>query len=542
MLDESARSLGPAPSVLTSGGGSRRGTRRAFMRRAVAASAGALTAPLLAHLEAIPALAQPKTGGLLNVAQEVDPISLDPHTRPNLSAYQAFEHIYEGLVTLDKDLNIMPLLAQSWSIPDAGTYVFRLRRGVRFHDGSELAADDVKYSLERSFDPTSSGFGSLVRDFVDRIDVVDRYTVRIRLKQPHAPFLAWLAYRRGSGIAKAGSAEKMNLNVQANGTGPFRLKEYLPDSHIVYERHRGYWQEELPYLNGMLFKVLVEEDARVAGLRSRALDYSLLSQVGADRLAGLGDINILRSTRAWMPIVRFNMARKPFDDVRVRQAINFALDRKAIIDKVASGAGVLTGFIPTGYGDWYIPPEKLPWRQDLEQARRLLAEAGYPNGFRTTIKASPQFAEFVAAAVVIAEQLKRINIDAQIAQVEWGHYVRDETRAGGFNYDLAITAATFRHDPDGYFRFHLHSTKSPVFNTGYRNPRVDELIDNAVIVTDRRERKKLYTELQEHLMRDIPVLHLYVGLKFESLQRHVKGYMPMFSDARESFKTTWFDK
>ncbi len=517
-------------------------TRRALLGRAVATGAGVAMAPLLTRAQSVPVLAQQATpGGFLYAAQEVDPVSLDPHNRSNFSSFQAFEHLYESLVAYDKSLNIVPSLAQSWTTPDATTYVFTLRRGVRFHDGSELVADDVKYSMDRVLDPrTASPWGGIVKPFIDRVEVVDRHTVRIRLTKPYPPLLGWFAYRRGSGIVKAGSAEKLNFAIQANGTGPFALKEYVPESHVIYTKHRGYWESGLPYLDGFMFKVLTQEDARIAGLLTRSLDYAFLSQEGSDRLKGVAHVNVVRSLRAWVAMLRTNPSRKPWNDVRVRQALALALDRKAIIDKAAGGAAVLSGFIPAGYGDWFTSAEKLPWRHEPERARRLLAEAGYPQGFRTTIKASPQYPEFVSAAVVIAEGLKQSGIDAQIIQMEWGQFVRETGATGGNNYDLAITAFVFRHDPDGYFRFYYHS-KDPN-NPGYLNPKVDDIMDKAVTSADRRERKRLYVELERVLFDEVPYIPLYTSYKVEAFQRRVKGYVPMFSDSRESFKEAWIER
>jgi len=517
-------------------------TRRALLRSAAAAGAGAAMAPLLTQIQHHTALAQEvRAGGFLTAAQEVDPVSLDPHNRSNFSSFQAFEHIYESLVAYDRNLSIVPSLAESWSTPDPTTYNFRLRRGVRFHDGGELVADDVKYSLDRVFDPkTASPWGSIVKPFIERIEVVDRNTVRIKLTQPYPPLLGWFAYRRGSGIVKAGSADKLNFNIQAIGTGPFALKEYVPDSHVVYQKHREYWQSGIPYLSGFMFKVLTQEEARVAGLQARALEYAFLSQEGADRLKGVAHVDVLKSLRAWVAMLRTNPSRRPWSDVRVRQALALALDRKALIDKAVGGAAVPSGYIPAGYGDWFTPADKLPWKRDLDRSRRLLSEAGFPQGFRTTIKASPQYPEFIAAAVVIADNLKQVGVDAQIIQMEWGQFVRETGVQGGNNYDLAITAFVFRHDPDGYFRFYYHS-KDPN-NPGYRNAKVDELMDKAVTTVNRQERRRFYAEMQQILYDEVPYIPMYTTYKAEAMQKYVKGYVPMFSDSREFFKETWLDK
>ncbi|MBI4280280.1 MAG: hypothetical protein HY660_17650, partial [Armatimonadetes bacterium] len=154
--------------------------------------------------------------------------------------------------------------------------------------------------------------------------------------------------------------------------------------------------------------------------------------------------------------------------------------------------------------------------------------------------ASPLYAAFVSSAVVSAANLTLVGIDAQIVQMEWGQFVRETGVGGGHNYDLSITAFVFRHDPDGYFRFYYHSKDRN--NPGYLNPKVDDLMDRAVTSADLRERKRLYTELQQILYTEVPYIPLYTSYKAEAIRKRVKGYVPMFSDSREFFRETWLDR
>lgn len=484
--------------------------------------------------------AEPKPGGHFIAALEVDPVGLDPQKHGNFSAIQAHEHIYEGLTEYDESMIVRPCLAESWEMPDDSTYIFHLRKDVKFHDGTDFVADDVKYSFERLLDPETAS--PMVESFnlIENVEVIDDNTVKFNLADPWAGFLGALAYRRSSSILKAGAAEKMNLDMQSVGTGPFKLVDYVPYDHVEYVKFDDYWKQPLPYVDRFTYKIVVDEEARVAGLRAGALHFAALSAEGAQRITGDENIELFEFPKAWLGYMPGNLGRKPFDDVRVRQAVNYALDFQEIIDKARSGAGVLTGPIATGFGDWYIPLEELPWKQDVAKAKDLLATAGLPDGFETTIKCSPQYPEFVATAVVVAEQLKQIGVKAELIQQEWGEFAHDVSKAGGFNFDMAVSAMSFRSDPDGYFSSWVHPDAA--WNTGYDNPTVSELTYAAATSGDSDERHQLYDQIQEIVMEEVPQFWCYAATAFHAVQRTAKGYVAQFSDLRAlGFRQVWLD-
>ena len=228
----------------------------------------------------------PKRGGTLVAAAEIDPIGLDPHNSSNFSSAQAYDHIYESLTSYDEKTNIVPCLATSWEITNGGkTYTFKLRPNVKFHNGQTMTADDVKYSIERVLDPkTASPWISWLKA-IKEIKVVDPLTVQMNLDAPY-PLLGSFAGIRASGIIPKGLAEQENLKIKGIGTGPFKLVEYVPQDRIVYARNPDYWDKSLPYLDGMVFKVLTEENARIAALRAGQIQYAFLSGQGAAQLEG----------------------------------------------------------------------------------------------------------------------------------------------------------------------------------------------------------------------------------------------------------------
>ena len=214
------------------------------------------------------ATGSPKSGGTLVAAAEIDPISLDPHTNSNFSSVQAYDHLYESLTMYDERTNIVPCLAHSWEITNGGkTYTFKLRPNVKFHNGQPMTAEDVKYSIDRVLDPRTASPWRSWLDSIKEIKVVDPVTVQMELGAPY-PLLGSFAGMRAAGIIPKGLAEKENLKIRAIGTGPFKLVEYVPQDHVTYARNPDYWDKPLPYLDGMVFKVLTEENARIAALRA----------------------------------------------------------------------------------------------------------------------------------------------------------------------------------------------------------------------------------------------------------------------------------
>lgn len=484
-----------------------------------------------------------KRGGSIIIAQENDPVSLDGQKAQNYSAVQAIEFTYESLTMYDDKLNVVPALAASWENPDPQTYLFKLRDGVKFHNGKELDAEDVKYSFDRLLAKETASPNLSWFDSIDKLEATSKNTVKMTLKNPYPPILANIAALRGSQIMPAGAAEKANLQMTAVGTGPFKIVEYVPQDHVTYQANPDYWDKGMPYVKDMTMKIMVDEDARVAGLRAGQIDYAFLSAEGKNRLKDTKDVTVLEGPRAWLVVHEYNCSRTPLNDVRVRQAIALAVDRQEVIDKAASGAGVLSGPVATGHTDWWIPPEDLKakyYKQDIAKAKQLLANAGLPNGFKTTIKCSPQYPEFVSATVVFAEQLKKIGIEAQIIQLEWGQFIKEVGAAGSFNFDIQTTARTFYPDPDVYLYQFYHSKGK--LNSGYRNAKIDDLLDQGRNVLDHAKRRDIYLQAQDILLQEYPQLWWYVGKNIEGLRNTVKDYAQSFSSRRFSLKHAWLDK
>jgi len=514
--------------------------RRAFLTRGAVAAGLAGLGFVRSPLGVLRAdAAGPSRGGMLLAAQDVDPISLDPHTNANLSALQAYEHAYESLTAYDQRLNVLPALAARWTISaDQKTYTFYLRPGVRFHNGQTLIGDDVKYSIERVLDPATASPFRNVFTVIDGVRVVDPLTVEVHLTEPYPGLLAEFASLRASGIVPDRIADRVNLKVQAVGTGPFRLTEYVAQDHLTYTRFDQYWAQPLPYLDGMTFKVLTDEDTRLAALKAGQIQYAGLSAQAAATVTSAPGLAVLSAPFAWAAAHRLDVAQKPLDDSRVRRAIRMAIDTNEVIQKSVYGAGVPTGPLPTGFDGWALDSRSLPYQKpDMDGARRLLAAAGYPNGgFTITAKCSPQYPEFVAFSLVLQDAARKLGVTVNVERLEWGAYLKATARP--FDFQLGATAWTFRSDPDGYLYPFFHS--SGVFNAGpYRNPRVDALLDQARHTASYPQRVQMYRDIQRILLDDAAAFWYYAKVNFEVLSVRVRGYAQSFTGRRMFLKNAW---
>ncbi|HLJ59344.1 MAG TPA: ABC transporter substrate-binding protein [bacterium] len=491
------------------------------------------------------AAAAPKRGGTFVAAQEIDFVSLDPHTDSNFSAAQGFEHIYESLTGYDEKTNVVPSLATKWEIANGGKqYTFHLRPNVKFHNGQPLTADDVKYSMDRVLDPKTASPWLSWFSAIKEIKVVDPMTVQMNLDAPYPDLLGAFAGMRASGIMPKGYAERENLKIKAVGTGPFKLVEYVPQDHITYVRNPDYWDKPLPYFDGMTFKVLTEENARLAALRAGQVQYATLSAQGVAQLQNAPGITVMKAPNAWVALHYINVSKKPLDDARVRRALRMAVDTSEVIQKATYGAAVPSGPIPTGYGDWSLDPKTLPYlKPDLDGAKKLLAEAGFPNGgFTVELSCSPQYPEFVASTLIVQDAARKLNVTANVVQMEWGAFVaahNQEIATGGKQGGTVFASAnTFRPGPDGYI-YPYFSSKGTINDGGYRNPKLDPLMDEARAISNHDQRRSLYVQIQRTLLDESPNWWWYAKINIEALSSKVQGYAQSFTGRRFLLKKAW---
>ncbi len=506
----------------------------------------ATTAPAAAPKAAEP----PASGGKIVIGQDVAPVNLDVQRSGSFPSVEAFEHIYESLARFDENLQVQPSLAESWETPDPTTYTFHLRRGVKWHNGREFVASDVVFWHQRVSDPKIGSPDRPTFSPIEQVEALDDYTARMKLKKPFASLIPSLAAMRGSGIPNRETVEQHgDLTTHAVGTGPYKLAEYVPNDYTRYVRNPDYWVKGLPLIDEITLKVMPEEDQRIAALRAGQIHIGSLSAVGAQRLANEKSVTVMQSPKAQLWMVQMNAQKKPWDDIRVRKALSMAIDRRAIVEKAAQGAGVLSGPVPTGHTDWYIPEDKLPYRQDIEGAKKLLAEAGYPNGLKATIKTSNAYREMVASSVEIKNQLQAVGIDLTVEQLEWTQLLKVQAVAGDPNtipdYELTTSRFIFFPDPDGYIGRFTPERNAIISSsaTALQDDRITQLLDMAEATTDHAERKKLYDEAQMRMMNDVlNALWVFNGSQIDGVSNALKGYKQSFTGYRYLIRQAWLSQ
>jgi len=458
---------------------------------------------------------------VLEVAVDASPVGLDPHRATAFSTFQMINGtIYEGLTAIDKDLRVQPGLAQSWTIsPDGKTYTFKLRPGMVFHDGAKVEAADVVATINRVLSkeiasPLASRLAAL-----DRAEAVDAVTVVLTLKEPSAPLLVSIASI--AIVPRSMEAEKESLQRTPIGTGPFKFKEWQANGFVALEKHAGYWRQGAPKLDGIKFNIVPESATRQVGIGSG--QYAMLPNIDAAtamQLKGRPGVKLAETLELAYTFVGVNTSRPPFDDARVRQAVNFALNRSEIIAAALFGAGVPGGPLSPALKDWAMPASEFAcYKHDPAKAQALLKEAGHAGPVAITINVLPR-QDIRDIAQVVQAQLNKAGFKVELKNQEMGQFIQDWRNS---NFDMFASTNAGSADPDDYF-FRTFRTGGSTNVFKYTNSELDGLLDSARTMQDAGARKTAYTKVQGILACDGPIMHIAYGQLFTALRNNVQGF------------------
>ena len=540
--------MSETPTVDESGGNGL--NRRDLLVKAGVVGAGAVAAGSMAGVAAAAPKrigATPKKGGKLTFALEQDPVHIAPFGAILTSNHWGKEPMYESLIEWDAKLNQRPALAQSWKVVDPRTVDFTLKRGIRFHNGKEVTAADVKYSVEGWLNPPLPGSVTTVNQVpsIESAEVRSKYVVRMKLKKPDARLFGFLAWTRYSAIVPEGMYQQVNAGREGIGTGPFRLTSFTPGQGTEYQAYTNYRKKGLPYLSQLSLPTMPDEQARIAALRAGAIDGATLSPDGARTFQGNSSFTVLRGlTAAFRELQMTQKAGedKPWHDVRVRQAVNFAINRQQIIDRVYNGFGEYSGHVPPGYGPWPLTRAELRnnyLKFNLAKARTLMRQAGFGNGFEVTMSTFSTPLDFGQVAAVIKSQLDQIGINVNIKAEEPGTFAANNG-AGRFDWDL--TARGMRGDVDGYTsEFNPANAIYKVWYPEYKNVKMWRLVGNGFITLDDKKRLAMYKELEKILLTELLQVPLVAVSKFQVVRKRVKNMYVAFSDFNTGLKTAWVE-
>ncbi len=477
-----------------------------------------LVVPVLpsAHL---PGAAAGKTTLTLGVDQEI--VGLDPTKVTAFSSFRRIDLLYNKLVAYDSGLRVVGDLAESWETPDTRTYIFHLRRGVRFHDGTEMTSEDAAFTIARILDPQTASPGRSYLEPVESVTAPDRYTIRLHLKYPLASLLSGLASGNAAIVEKAAVLRSGDLQKTEAGTGPFMLAEWVPDNFMRLARNPNYFKPGLPRLDEVIFRVIPEQASLLAGIRTRSLDMATISDGSVVKQA-LTDqsLAVQQSPSLNLRIFSFNTTRAPFTDARVRHAIAFAIDRQAIVNAAEFGLGVVSGPIPAPDTLWALPVTAFPeYRPDPDRARRMLQEAGAA-GAAFGIVASPTYEGGLAVAQVIQSQLRAIGLAPTIENIEWGTYINRWVKR---DFDAMVELRGGDPDPDR-FLYRTFYSAGAVNNFLFKDAAVDRLLERGRVHVPVAERQPIYHDLETLLVQAAPAVFLYTPLETQVLQSYVKGF------------------
>lgn len=489
-------------------------------------------------------------GDPLVVGQVAEPASLDPHAVTAVNDFRITVNLYDGLVRYDSDsLGVEPALATDWTISDDGlTYTFTLREGVEFHDGTTFDADAVKFNFDRVLDENHPYHGTgpfpLANQFfggITEVRVVDANTVAFDLGAPSAAFLSNLAYPVGLMVSPTAVQESgAEFGRNPVGTGPFRFVEWVSNERVTVEANPDYWGGA-PGLPGVVFRPIVEAQTRVAELRSGGVD--LIVEVPPDDVAALGgEGGITVATEAgphtWFLIL--NALEPPLDDVRMRQALNYAINKESLVEDVLQGtATVAAGPVARAFG-WAAAPDLEPYPYDPERAKALMAEAGYADGAELTFyvtQGGSGMLDPVPMGEAIQADLAAVGFDVTIQTFEWNAFL-NEVNAGIEGKANMAEMAWMTDEPGTLPFLTLRTSMWPEeggFNSGYySNPRVDELLEQAAVETDQDVRAELFHEMQRIVVEDAPWVFVANASQIVAYSDAVAGFSlhPSFTQLR----------
>ena len=492
-------------------------------RRSLIKFAGGSTAAILAGGAPVVVVAQEgaetQTGELI-IGKGQEAVGFDPGIVTAQSSFDLITIAYERLVEFDEAGEPQPMLAESWENPDDLTYTFTLRPNVTFHNGKTLTADDVKFTFDRIKDEATASPRVAQFTPVESIEVVDDQTVTFNLSAPYGPFLATLSLGFSSILP---NDDSIDFQTEMVGTGPFMLESWEQDTETVMVPHANHWIPEEPQVEMLRWRILPDESARLAAVRTGEIHITSLADPLVVESAGESEgVTVLEQETTDYYLLGFNTAEPPFDDPKVRQALSLAIDRQAIIDAVFFGRGQVSGPIVPTLGDWAQPVEQLPnYTVDREKAQSLLEEAGQSD-LTFTILAGSLYQEFVNIALVIQDQLSEIGVTVELEQVEWGTFI-DRWVARDFQSFVSFNSSG--NDPDAAL-YSAFITDGGTNAFQFSDEEVDRLLESGRNTTDREARKSIYQDLEVALAEAAPVIFISTRVGFFAVRDEVRGFQP----------------
>ncbi|MBT9159733.1 MAG: ABC transporter substrate-binding protein [Dehalococcoidia bacterium] len=471
----------------------------------------------------------------VEVPQEVVAgLSRDAGDSPRFKVNPYLTGILETLVILDEKMEPQPWLAKSWNVSEDGlTWTLYLREGVYFHDGTPFNADAVKVNIERIEDERPGFLGEL-----QSIEVIDDYVIKFTHSEPFAPFIETLAWGTLFAIVSPNAIDEKGNIIEPIGTGAFKFYEHVPDDRLVMVRNEDYWGG-IPKLEKITLKSIPDHLTRIMALEAGEVDLiTCILPEHASILINDPEITMLIEPSSTSHFLIFNNNRTPFDDVRVRQAVRYAINTETMVEHAMEGFGIVgMGITPPNIESWFHPEIGAP-EFNPEKSRELLQEAGWVDidgdgmmekdgeKFKVRFALNTLYLAMyphLTMAEIIQAQLSDVGIEVELIVLERGAYF-DGLRAG--ELEMCFDAFPFlTGEPDFVFyrSFHSEGDWNPRFGMFYNNPRVDELLELGKTTTNFQERREIYHEIEEIIVDEVPLYTLMYGKNIDAIRNHVQG-------------------
>jgi peptide/nickel transport system substrate-binding protein len=474
-----------------------------------------------------------KVGGNLVVGITTDPDNLFPWKATQFQAVNVLQTLYGTLTEFDKDLNVVPGLAESWTYSsDNKTVTMKLRQGVKFADGSTFGSEDVKFSLDKIKDKATAAVSAATLASVTAVAATDANTVTLTLSAPDAALLANLAVINMAILSSDATEEK--LKTTPNGTGPFVLKERKPSQSITLARNDAYWGDKAK-LDSVEFRIIPDETSIVSAMQSNNVQLAVLNDPLVAKTVQGGALTVTKTPQLSYHVLQLNASRSVLADVNVRLAMQCAIDRKQVLDTAALGEGEVTG--PITSPAYKSDPSKRPCpTRDLAKAAEYLGKAGKADGVTIkTIVSQGEYATSVAEAQNLKAQLADAKITLDIEVLASNAYV-DRWIAGDFDAAVALNGG--RPDPDGMYGRYFTSTGNLNKVAGYKSAELDALFTEGRISSDPAARKATYAKVSENLEANAPWIWLFTGFTYTAASSKVSGYIPMSNASVQYLRST----
>ncbi|MBX3069278.1 MAG: ABC transporter substrate-binding protein [Thermomicrobiales bacterium] len=504
-------------------------TRRNLIGYSAATALGIVGANAGAGLRSAAAQDEPQSGGVLLVSTSEEPFApaFDSHVTTSLLTGRIGYLAYNGLVNVDSDRNVIPDLAESWENPDSQTYVFHLREGVTFHDGTPFDAEAVKFNIERVLDPATASSRAADFALIDEIEIVDPLTIRLHLSAPFAPMLS--AFRR-SNLAIISPTAIQNLPegddfLNASiGTGPFKFVSYTRGDRVVLERNEEYYDGPA-YLDGIEVLIIPEQSTALAGMQTGSLHYMMqTNQEFGPQIESNPDLQLLTTPSTIWDFLAFNVTREPFTDKRVRQAFSMAIDREGIAQGIYKGLAVpAQGALSPAFGSFFRDNSDIPFQTyDPERAVALLEEAGFDFDQEIRFDTFTERPWGLVGDALVA-QLTEIGVKLTVQKPDFNTFAAYFYDTG--DYWLGNSSWTGGGvDPDSLmYKQFVTGGASNVSKSS--NAELDDLLNQARIELDTETRAELYNQANRIAMEECYVAFLVHPNLTEGMRNEVQGYV-----------------